>query len=305
MSRLSLDEAKRLFSLNGFKVYKFGSRYCVRVSRTNEWVVGLQEVTGRELVAYARECWCQPVATVRNAVVRFNPERTFGVELECYHKTNRNIINDAIEILRANGIAVRDFSGYTHTVSNEWHITTDSSLNGGYTMEVVSPVLKGQEGIDEVKKVVDILDNTLGCRVNRSCGTHVHQGANDFRSDDLERAFKNYKNNEHLFDSLVPASRRGDARWCHTLEDVGYNSWGSTRYVKLNKCSYVKYGTLEYRQHSGTLNGDKLDHWIKLTNCMMELAKRQEKTFSSVEEMCDFFNLDTPWYLERVEDLAM
>jgi hypothetical protein len=35
-----------------------------------------------------------------------------------------------------------------------------------------------------------------------------------------------------------------------------------TRYYKLNLAAYVKHGTLEFRQHAGTLNLNKMINWI-------------------------------------------
>jgi hypothetical protein len=35
------------------------------------------------------------------------------------------------------------------------------------------------------------------------------------------------------------------------------------KYYKLNLCSLNKYGTLEFRQHKGTLEFNEIQHWIK------------------------------------------
>jgi hypothetical protein len=45
------------------------------------------------------------------------------------------------------------------------------------------------------------------------------------------------------------------------------------RYHKLNLSSYVSHGTIEFRQHQGTINYVKISRWIDLGMSMMRWAK--------------------------------
>jgi len=60
-----------------------------------------------------------------------------------------------------------------------WEAQSDSSIPvpaGGWVgIEVVSPVLHGREGLEQVSQVLDRL-RTLGCAVRRGMGLHVHLG---------------------------------------------------------------------------------------------------------------------------------
>lgn len=99
---------------------------------------------------------------------------TFGIEIEC-------LIPHAQ--VRSLGIRI---GSYHHGVQLPapfpagWTAEHDSSVRGsqsGYTgLEIVSPILQGMAGIDQVKRVADIL-NDISARVNRQCGFHVHVGA--------------------------------------------------------------------------------------------------------------------------------
>ena len=99
---------------------------------------------------------------------------TFGVEIECL------IPNEQIRSL---GIRI---GSYHHGVQlpgpfpTGWtaeHDASVSSTQSGYTgLEIVSPILQGRAGIEQVKQVAESL-NEMGARVNRGCGFHVHVGA--------------------------------------------------------------------------------------------------------------------------------
>src|SRR5262249_39920135 len=57
-----------------------------------------------------------------------------------------------------------------------WKAERDSSIQPGpgyMPGEVVSPVLKGADGLRQLKTVYDWL-NSVGAKVNRSTGFHVH-----------------------------------------------------------------------------------------------------------------------------------
>lgn len=100
--------------------------------------------------------------------------RKFGVEFEAYN-VDRATLSRAL-----NAAGVRcEAQSYNHTTSACWKIVYDSSLSGNNTFELVSPILNGEDGINELKTVCRVL-NECGAKVNKSCGTHVHIDAADF-----------------------------------------------------------------------------------------------------------------------------
>ena len=106
-----------------------------------------------------------------------NMDRKFGVELELVEITREQ----AVRALTGVGIAVRE-EGYNHETRRHWKIVSDSSVRGGF--EVVSPVLQGEAGLDEVRKATTALDD-MGATANRSCGYHVHLDAEGLTASDI------------------------------------------------------------------------------------------------------------------------
>lgn len=198
---------------------------------------------------------------------------TFGVELELVAPIDRYQISSKL-------IA----AGFTNwTVMHDGSLTSDI---GWYASEVVSPILKGEEGLATLKAVMDFLRLTIGARVNASCGMHVHIGVRGMKPTRLRKIAIAFINNEKNFDSLVPASRLTN-RYCQsnarivrhsrltTAETVaqigeamnGGNSsqhYNHYRYYKLNFQSFVRHGTVEFRQHAGTVESSKACAWVRL-----------------------------------------
>ena len=217
-------------------------------------------------------------------------ELKFGVEIEFF---GANYVT-VIEKLRAAGISVADFSGYTHKVIAQWKVTTDASVTASNTglyrgLELVSPILYGDEGLDELAKVYEVLNN-CGAKVDKTCGTHVHFDINDFTVQNCKNFLNLYYNYQGVINYLVPPSRRRN-EYCKTLRkqdlvdinkdyvrsirDIAYAM--NTRYMTVNLQSYVKYGTIEIRQHGGTVEFEKMEAWIILMYQLLDIAKQEEK----------------------------
>lgn len=218
---------------------------------------------------------------------KFNEERTFGVELEFL---DRDVSRSAIAMaLQDEGIKAYNES-YNHHTVDYWKVITDSSCGN----EIVSPVLQGREGLEELRKVCMVL-NRLGCKVNKECGLHIHHHAADLNTKNFQNLFCLYSKYEKLIDRLHPRNRRDDNNYycsplnkndafygtyedlalriksCKTVRDL--QNLFSTRYLKLNIQSFSKYGTLEFRQHAGTLDYEQIQNWILFTQLMVERSK--------------------------------
>ena len=212
--------------------------------------------------------------------------RRFGIEIEAMGMTETEVAN----LLNSNGIECQQL-GYTHRVVEAWKVTYDSSLRGHQTFELVSPPLSGTEGIEQVKKVVELL-NDAGCDVNRSCGIHVHVEVTDLDQHELANVWNRYRKFESDIDAFMPRSRR-DGVYCKSLgnRDItvelntarrsmstiryeGNNQSRMTdRYYKVNMQAFLKYGTIEFRQHSGSLNRSKIANWINFLLEFVEASK--------------------------------
>ena len=194
---------------------------------------------------------------------------TFGVEIECVGLNT----SEAARALRNAGIDCSD-NGYTHAVLPTWKVVYDGSLrsrNG--SCEVVSPVLRGRDGLKEIANVEKILKNA-GATINRSCGQHIHIGVDGIVSSNVQaEIISQHARWQSAFDTLVPLSRFGNT-YCQPrrveVAERRATTWAqgvtaeSGRYYTLNLSSFAKYGTFEFRQFAGCLNGQRIASWIAL-----------------------------------------
>lgn len=201
--------------------------------------------------------------------------RKFGIEIECYipstlsHHELANKLRDA---------GINALSGFRLSPNNShWKVTSDGSLNSGPTgydgVEVVSPPLPfNEESFEQIRKVCDTL-NVNNAKIRKSCGLHVHIGAHGLTLSQAIALFKRYAKHEMEIDAFMPTSRRGSVgAYCRSI--VGMVRENVTeihqiivdRYYKLNPKSYVKFGTIEFRHHSGTTDARKIINWVKF--CM-------------------------------------
>ena len=193
---------------------------------------------------------------------------TFGVEIEILSTVDRSAIATALQAEGINAVV----EGYNHRTQHYWKIITDGSCG----WEIVSPILSGEQGLNELKKVCETLTR-IGCKVDKSCGIHVHIGADALGVSKVKSVIKRWLSNESNLDSIQPLSRRGRSNTyceplsdtirthlidnCFTIEDLA--NIQSTRYSKLNLQSYRTHRTIEFRHHSGSTDSEKITNWVK------------------------------------------
>lgn len=234
--------------------------------------------------------------------VKIDEFRTFGVEFEFAAPCD---MDEMAEALYSAGVTCYS-EDYNHDTVSYWKIVEDGSVyddwesGNEYPMELVSPPLRGRAGLAEVERVLGIL-NTLGCAVNYSCGLHVHHDASDLDLAAMKVLTKSYIKLEDVLDTLVSEERRGSnhtycggMRWGSVSEmfrrvDAAYDVrslyaiWG-TRFMKLNLDALRMHGTVEFRQHEGTLDVADTLAWISMTQGMVTRAKLQRTVTQRVGE---------------------
>tara|TARA_Y100000310_G_C20595026_1_gene770067 strand:- start:40 stop:951 length:912 start_codon:yes stop_codon:yes gene_type:complete len=223
-------------------------------------------------------------------------DRNFGVELEL-------IVDDDDALarhLRSEGVNIR-CEGYNHETRGHWKIVSDSSVRGTHPREhnllgreIVSPILCGEHGREQVRALLDAAETYRGvARVNRTCGMHVHISCADLSLKQIKRCAKAQLKYEWVLDQFVPASRRanenqfcysvsrsfGDGNTLSSIEETGFSMIDSARdlyqlrgmvqraggrQTKWNLDRYTDRGTIEIRHGGGTLDADKACNWIEL-----------------------------------------
>lgn len=220
----------------------------------------------------------------------FNEQRGFGVEIEMLVPASptRTV---AAQIAALAGVDCR-FAGYTHDTTPHWKIVTDGSLrseDGYIAIELVSPILYGKQGLRDIERVCGALAQ-LGAKVNVSCGLHVHHDARDLTLDNWKNLARVFGKHEHTLNAVLPASRRNN-RWAQpinreqdiktffkkvasatTVRELAEYLSNESRYRTLNTHSFWRHGSVEFRQHGGTVEAEKITQWVVLTASFVNVA---------------------------------
>lgn len=223
--------------------------------------------------------------------------RRFGVELEILVPERVNTVQLTRLIEDATGTGA-DSSGYTHNSGNaRFVVKPDSSIArepGFYGIEIASAVLQGADGYLGIRRLCAML-NAIGCKVNTSCGFHLHIECADLQLHQMKQLVCTYLRVENQVYSLLPGSRRtgtyskplaeyrhygefdGTAKGqaqrimaCTTLTEL--LGLYSDRFRGINLTSMRIRGTVEVRAHSGTTDADKIIAWCEMWFGLIERA---------------------------------
>jgi hypothetical protein len=176
-----------------------------------------------------------------------------------------------------------------------WNAQRDGSIQAGLGaqgVEIVSPILKGSDGLDQIVFVLKWLKQK-GARVNQSTGLHVHVG---FRGDEKALAVvvtcvANYE--KALYASTGTHSRETGV-YCRPIQTDGvYQSrfrdgltpersrtgLSPDRYRVLNLRNVLGGGkpTIEFRVFAGTLNVKKVVSYVRICLGLVERASMMKR----------------------------
>lgn len=231
---------------------------------------------------------------------------TFGVEIECYNVLRCQLIERGTR----KGLQVHS-ENYNHEDNHHYYkIVRDGSLVGENANEVVSPVLKGTKVKDSLKSICEALAE-CNARVNKTCGLHVHIGAASMSDEHYCRVVRNYQKIERVIDSFLPVSRRADNNmYCRSLQGVDFSgctsklgiarAMGFDRYYKVNAEAYSRHKTIEFRQHSGTVDYEKIVNWVVFLAKLVEYSHKNEiTTCNSIEEIPFLKESEKQYFINR------
>lgn len=158
-----------------------------------------------------------------------------------------------------------------------------------YGREIVITFQDGDWAL--IKALCDKL-NKIGCKVNKSCGLHVHF---DMRHITTARKVsviaQRVAKVVPALKQMLPASRQ-DNEYCSRVINRHSDSDNSRygRYAFVNVKAYERHQTLEIRGHSGTTDANKIINWIKILRIVM--AKPNRSAIATVQAMIEKFNFD-------------
>src|SRR6476659_1403402 len=192
-------------------------------------------------------------------------DRRFGVELE--FDSGGLDRSGVADVLR------REFD---RRGMRRWYFMDRLDYDGS-DIELRTPILRGPEGFETLKVVMNTLGNA-GCDVSYEDGLHVHHDAPEFVNniDNCIKLVKSWKANEHIIYQFVDPNRTSDpyegtgGYWaCPGWSNRAIKELEQNRQIPhwdrndLNLCSLNRHGSIEIRLHEGTLDYEVAESWIK------------------------------------------
>ena len=209
------------------------------------------------------------------------------------------------------------YEGYNHTDNNHYYkFVSDSSIRGENPIECVSPVLTGKMGMKSLETCCKAL-NEANAQVNKSTGLHVHIGAQNLSDEAYINVFKNYQKLERVIDTFMANSRRANnSQWCRTLQGKDFTRcttkldifdvMNGNRYYKVNACSYSRHKTIEFRQHQGSTDFEKISNWVNFCAKLVAWSKKNvlSSEVNSIDEIPFLTAKEKSFFKSRAEVLA-
>jgi hypothetical protein len=204
-------------------------------------------------------------------------DMTFGVEIETI-APHSALENDGLRIgAYHQGIQVP-------YLPQGWKAERDGSIDasripGGHACEIVSPVLRGAEGLAQVAEVVRTLE-AKGHKVNITCGVHVHIGwSRNLPAEALARLVTIVSYTEKGLYAITGTKSRERGTYCGGVRKYGNAkdakpALDARRYHALNLTNLASGAreTVEFRVFSGTVSATKVVGWIQVCLGLVERA---------------------------------
>jgi len=228
--------------------------------------------------------------------------------------------------------------GRCHSTHSGWIVTTDQTVSRNicygtgeaYGGEVVSPKLKYADALEQVETVCTAINQIDDVAVNRNCGLHISVSWPEMTADQVRNLLARYKEYERDIDAFMPPSRRGSRnRWCGSLDASWVNRVVNGREQRLSqlsvggkffKINLSNLGTgersrIEFRHHSGTTDGRKIQNWIKFicrfimsaqmqANIQQTYRSTKRGWFADIREQLEAVGIKTKWSRALAQDGA-
>jgi hypothetical protein len=256
-------------------------------------------------------------------MLQYLTNRSFGVEIEFYG-LDYYILPPDNGIIKAYNIhsratdgrsfsqLLKDYNLCVGTDRDSWHLEEDSSIVHRGGVELISPILRGFEGLIEAYRFFQLLGEIKGAQIDESCGFHVHHGVDPeiYKCTHLKQLVRVVSSIEDYLYLLIAGARSAkdtcrpmdldvkdflELRDCDDecknngcrIKQLWYSSenrydanckrsprYDMTRYHGLNLHSYWYRSTIEFRYHSAVLQKiDEAMQWIIFTQFLVELSQ--------------------------------
>lgn len=233
--------------------------------------------------------------------------RTWGFEIETpdadnvYARTDYDQRKDCLEF-KGDGSVEREGGNDCECDCSDCYHSCDCGncdLNNGYTEldHCGGGLCNGTGDYQEITSVgglttshptaLDILQNAglSDCETNDTTGLHIHLGSADLTAEQVARVISTYRQALHILDPIAGRSEvyYAQAPRLEHSEDAR-QGYASEKYRAVNTATHFHGGsfrpkTIEFRQHAGETNVDKIRAWAMLLIEIVEFAKGNASVF--------------------------
>lgn len=191
---------------------------------------------------------------------------TFGIEIECI-----------IPVSSAPAVGQYHNGIQVEGLPTGWNAQRDASIRttrrGFVGVEIVSPILQGATGIEQVRQVCEWL-KAKGAQVNKTTGLHVHVGFDKTDDEQTKRLVNVVANFEKAIYASTGTKTRERGSYCQSVQASQQHQQGqhnrTSRYHVLNV--QTNRPTVEFRAFAGTTN------FLKIVAHVMTCLGLVEKT---------------------------
>jgi len=174
-------------------------------------------------------------------------EWKFGVEIETFAPAHANL--ERSESHLGDGIQI-------NFAPTGWGGKRDGSIRpdrGFWPIEIVSPILAGEDGITQVWYILDYLAS-IGARVNDSTGLHIHIDATGLTTRQIRRIVKHFERYELAFYGLCGAKINDRLSGYYSAPTWVREEGSRYRSINLTNIGNSRKNTIEFRVFAGSLN---------------------------------------------------
>jgi hypothetical protein len=188
-----------------------------------------------------------------------------------------------------------DLGNYV-TLKGDGSIRVDRSGHNAHELTACIPESQRKVVIAKIAAVLKEAD----ALINKSCGFHVHL---DMRSRDRVKAFGNLVTAQNVFYAMNPKSRKESTYCKKTMSKDLDKERNGSRYKGVNAAAISKYGTLEIRIHSGTVDEVKINNWVDLLISVTDADAPFKRAPRTIDSFCKGYNIPAElrsYIIERI-----
>ena len=220
-------------------------------------------------------------------LVKFKPQRTFGIEMEWNSTLDRQAMKRIVEGFPGQRANVTSYQ--RNDDATRWFCKADASCGHEVATKVLGSLTSVQQTLDDLKLACDVHKALYdaGARVSDTCGGHVHVGMGNLSEEQVDRFLMYWIKMEKVILDIMPR-RRVNNQYCMPHSNffnagTGYNrevlrrGFSSRAAVNLGHYSSGSSDSdrrvIEIRIGEASNDYRHMKNWVRFVLYFIELVK--------------------------------